>query len=135
MSSFRLAWLSLVRRRVATLITIVAIAISVACAGILLRLYHLSASRFDSIGHGWEAVVGAKAGGIEILLNSLNGEGPYPDFLPYVLFESLRAAQTVHFEDGAAADPKYLRTISPFVYFAKLKEFRVAGTDETFVQT
>ncbi|MGZ3722393.1 MAG: ABC transporter permease [Bdellovibrionales bacterium] len=132
MTSFRLALLSLTRRRVPTLITVCAIAISVACSGILLRLYHLSSSRFDSIGQGWEAVVGAKAGGIEILLNSLNGEGPYPDYLPYVLFESLQAAKAVHFEDGHTSDPNYIRAISPFLYFAKFQSYRVAGTDQAF---
>lgn len=134
MTPFRLAVLSLFRRKVPSVITIVSIAISVACAGILLRLYHLSASRFDSIGRGWDAVVGAKAGGIEILLNSLNGEGPYPDYLPYVLYESLRAAKTVQFEDGHTSTPSYLTAISPFVYFAKLGPYRVAGTDEDFTR-
>ncbi len=134
MSPFRLAILSLLRRRVPTLITALSIAIAVACSGILLRLYHLSTSRFDSIGPGWEAVVGAKAGGIEILLNSLNGEGPYPEFLPYKLYESLRAAQPVHFEDGSNSQSNYVKTIAPLVYFAKLKQYRVAGTDENFTQ-
>jgi putative ABC transport system permease protein len=135
MTPFRLAVLSLTRRKIPTLITVGSIAISVACSGILLRLYHLSASRFDSMGHGFEAVVGAKAGGIEILLNSLNGEGPYPDFLPYVLFESLRSAKAVHFEDGHVDEPDYLKNISPFLFFAKLGNYRVAGTDEAFAQT
>src|ERR1700722_18505955 len=112
MTPLRLALLSLARRRVPTIITVVAIAMSVACAGILFRLYHLSASRFDSLGRGWEAVVGAKAGGIEILLSSLNAEGPYPDYLPYVLYESLRANRTVQFEDGHTSEPSYIRGIS-----------------------
>lgn len=132
MKPLRLALLSLSRRKVPTAITVVAIGISVACSGILLRLYHLSASRFDSIGRGFEAVVGAKAGGIEILLNSLNGEGPYPDFLPYALFESLRAGQAVRFEDGASSQPNYLKSVTPFLYFAKFHGYRMAGTDETF---
>lgn len=135
MKPLRLALLSLSRRKIPTTITVVSIAISVACAGILLRIYHLSASRFDSLGRGWEAVVGAKAGGIEILLGSLNGEGTYPDFLPYALFESLRAGRSVRFEDGAASQPSYLKSITPFLYFAKVNSgYRVAGTDETFVE-
>ena len=134
MSPLRLATLSLSRRKVPTLITAIAIAISVTCSGILLRLYRISSSRFDSLGQGWESVVGAKAGGIEILLNSLNGEGAYPDFLPSALYESLRASQTVHFEDGQNADPKYIRQISPFLYFGKWNTSRVAGTDEQFIR-
>ena len=134
MSPLRLALLSLQRRRLPTLITVLSIAISVACSGILLRLYHLSASRFDSLGRGWQAVVGAKAGGIEIMLNALNGEGPYPDFLPSVLYESLHATQTVHFEDGHESTPEYLSRIAPFVYFAKWHEYRAIGTNEEFAR-
>lgn len=135
LSPLRLAVLSLARRRVTTVITALSIAMAVACSGILLRLYFLSTSRFDSLGSGWEAVVGAKAGGIEILLNSLNAEGPYPDFLPYALYESLHAGQAVHFEDGVNAEPKYIQNISPLLYFAKLGESRVAGSDENFART
>lgn len=135
MSPFRLAVLSLLRRRVPTLITVISIAIAVACGGILLRLYHLSASRFDSLGRGWQAVVGAKAGGIEILLNSLNGEGPYPDFLPYVLYQSLQAAATVQFEDGHVADTNSIRDLAPVVYFAKWNNYRALGTNEVFLHS
>jgi putative ABC transport system permease protein len=134
MTPRRLALLSLQRRRLPTLITVLSIAISVACSGILLRLYHLSASRFDSLGRGWQAVVGAKAGGIEIMLNALNGEGPYPDFLPSVLYDSLHSAQTVHFEDGHQSTPEYLRSIAPIVYFGKWHEYRAIGTNEDFLR-
>lgn len=134
MKSLRLAWLSLLRRRVPTVITILSIAMAVACGGILLRLHNLSASRFASLGQGWDAIAGAKAGGIEILLNSLNSEGPYPGYLPYKLFESLRAEQSVRFEDGATATPSFLKSITPFLYFAKFEGARVVGTDETFLQ-
>ena len=105
---------------------------SVACGGILLRLYQLSESRFSSLGRGGDAVVGAKAGGIEILLGSLNGEGAFPGFLPYKLFESLRAQQKVQFEDGQTSQPNYIRAIIPFVYFAHYNGARVVGTDEVF---
>ena len=134
MSPLRLALLSLLRRKVPTLITALSIAVSVACSGILLRLYHLSASRFDSLGHGWESIVGAKAGGIEILLNAMNGEGPYPDFLPSVLYDSLKAKASVQFEDGQTATPSFIKSISPFVYFAQFKGHRAAGTDATFIE-
>jgi len=133
MTPLHLAVLSLLRRKVPTVITVVSIAISVACAGILLRLYHLSASRFSSMGQGWEAIVGAKAGGIDILLDSLNGEGPYPGYLPYALFHSLKAEQAVKFEDGATSQPSYIKDITPFLYFAKAGKSRVVGTDESFV--
>jgi len=111
----------------------IAIGLSVACGGLLLRLHSLSEARFSSIPRKVDAVVGAKAGGIEILLGSLNGEGSYPAFLPYKLFESLRAQQTITHGDGVATTPSYIESITPFVYFAKLNQFRVVGTDRSFL--
>jgi putative ABC transport system permease protein len=134
MTPLKLARLSLLRHRFATSITVIAIGMSVACGGILLRLYQLSESRFSAMGRGGDAIVGAKAGGIEIILNSLNGEGEFPDFLPYKLFESLRAEQTIKFEDGNSSRPSYIQSIIPFVYFGKYDDYRVVGTDETFYQ-
>jgi putative ABC transport system permease protein len=132
MTPMKLALLSLSRHQFATVISIVAIGLSVACGGILLRLYKLSESRFSTIAQGGDAIVGAKAGGIEILLSSLNGEGKYPDFIPYKLFESLRSAQAVTHGDGAVTHPNYIQWIIPFVYFGKFKSYRIAGTSDDF---
>lgn len=135
MNPLKLARLSLSRHLFATVITVIAIGLSVACGGILLRLYQVSESRFSAMGRGGDAIVGAKAGGIEIILGSLNGEGDFPGFLPYKLFESLKAEQTVQFEDGASAKTSYIEAIIPFVYFGKYKDtYRVVGTDENFYQ-
>lgn len=133
MTSFRLALLNITRRKTPSAIAIVSIALSVACGGILLRLNLVAESRFARLGRGFDAVVGAKAGGIDILLGALGGEGPEPGFLPYKLFESLRSEQTVRFEDGVQTRPSFLKTVSPFLFFAETKNGRVAGTDETFV--
>lgn len=134
MSPFKLALLNLSRRKTPTLIAITAIAIAVACSGILLRLNILAESRFTGFGKGGDAVIGAKSGGIEIVTSALNGEGSYPGFLPMRLFETLRAEQVVRFEDGTASKPSYIRLIIPFLYFAKAGDFRIVGTDETFLQ-
>ena len=88
---------------------------------------------FAKLGRGGDAIVAAKAGGIDILLGALNGEGIFPDFLPYRLFQSLEAEQTVQFEDGARAQPNYIRSIIPFVYFAKHGAFKLVGTNNRFM--
>ncbi len=133
MRPFSLAKLSLTRHPFSTFVTVLAISLSVACGGLLLRLHTLTESRFTTLAPGGDAIVGAKAGGIEILLNSLNGEGQFPDFLPYKLFESLRAEQAVMHSDGKVTRPSYIDVITPFVYFAKYKDFRVIGTDESIL--
>src|SRR5689334_19056388 len=99
MTSFRLAILSLIRRRTPTFIAFLAISVSVAFSGILLRLYVLSGARFSGLAKAGEAIVGAKSGGVEILLGALNLEGEYPDFIPLKLYASLAARSGVQFED------------------------------------
>lgn len=133
MRPIRLAWLNLVRRRVPAVIALVAIALSVATSGVLFKLYLLSGSRFSTMAGGVDAVVGAKAGGTEILLGSLNTEGAYPGFLPYKLFQSLRERRAVRFEDGVRTDPAFLRAVIPFVYFGQVGRHRIVGTDESFI--
>lgn len=132
MTSFKLALLNLSRRKVPTLIAILAISISVACAGVLLRLNILADSRFSSFGKGGDAIIGAKSGGLDILLGALNSEGSYPGFLPMKLFESLRAEANVQFEDGTQMKPS-IRSIIPFLYFAKYEDYRVVATDASFL--
>lgn len=133
MSPLKLAFLNLSRRKVPSVIAVISIAVSIACSGILLRLNLVSENRFSTFGRGGDAIVGAKASGIEIILGALNGEGEYPGFLPYVLFESLRAEQTLRFEDGVQVKPSYTKSIIPFVFFARFDGYRIVGTDESFV--
>ena len=133
MDAFRLAWLHLSRKLVPTLMVVTCLAISIGCSGILLRLYNLSSSRFSALAPGGDAIVGAKASSISILLGSLNLEGEYPGYVPYNLFESLRRMQTVAFEDNAVSKPVYIDAVIPVLYFAHVGEFRVLGTDESFM--
>jgi putative ABC transport system permease protein len=129
MKPYRLAILNLFRRKITTIIILISIAISVACSGLLLRAYMLSFSRFSTLEKGGDAIIGAKNSGLEILLGCLNSEGQYPDFIPYALFESLRKEQK---EPGMYASTKLLSVI-PIVYFAKYKDYRVMGTDESIM--
>jgi putative ABC transport system permease protein len=130
MTPFKLAILNLSRRRLTTIFAIISISVSVACSGLLLRSYLLSSSRFNTLGNGGDAIVGAKNSGIEILLGCLNSEGAFPDFVPYVLFESLRKEQS---EPGAYSSTR-IKSVIPFLYFARYKNYRAAGTDESFVK-
>ena len=131
MTPFRLSILNITRRKFTSVIAIVSIALSVACSGILLRAYEMSSSRFSTISKNGDAVVGAKNSGIEIFLGAMNNEGSYPDFVPYVLFESLRKEAVT---PGVYASCK-LRAVTPFLYFGKYKDYRIIGTDESFINS
>ena len=129
MTPFRLAWLNLSRRPFPTMIALLAIALSVASSGILRRLEILARDRFDRLANQGEAIVGAKSGGIEMILGALGLEGEYPDFVPQKLYESLRAERSVNFADGANVHPVYMRAIYPFLYFGRVEFTRAIGTD------
>jgi len=134
MTAFQLAVLNLVRRPLTTWISILGIATAVAASGILLKIYLLSQSRFNTLALEGQSVVGAKAGGIEILLGSLNLEGAYPGFVPYNLYNSIRNQQTVQFEDGAQSKPSFVRAVIPFLYFANYDIYRIIGTSPEFMK-
>ncbi|MEN0057611.1 MAG: hypothetical protein AAGB31_02155, partial [Bdellovibrio sp.] len=134
MNPLRLAFLNLSRRKVSTVIALISIALAVACSGVLLRLNELAESRFETLARGGDALVGAKSGGLDILLGALNGEGDYPGYLPYKLYESLKAEQTVFFEDGSHSKPSYIRSVIPFLYFARYADLRIVATDFSFVE-
>lgn len=137
MTAFRLAFLDLVRRPLSSAIVIVSIALSVAVAGVLLRLSHLAERRFSTIATGTEALVGAKSGDLDILLGALNGEVSPNDqtgYLPMKLFLSLQANAPVQFEDGAKAQPGYVRAITPFVYAGWLGGAPCVGTDDSMLK-
>lgn len=132
MTPFRLAVLNLFRRPLSTWIAIFGIATAVGASSSLLKMYLLSQSRFQTLAVEGQSLVGAKAGGIEILLGGLNLEGPVPGFLPQNLYLSLKSRQSVRFEDGGESRPSYLKAVIPFLYFARLDDYRVLGTSEDF---
>ena len=137
MSAFRLALLDLIRRPLSSVIALISISLSVATAGTLLRLGHLAEKRYSSLATAGDAIVGAKSGDLDILLGSSNAEfdsAKPPGYLPLKLFESLRAAQPVKFEDGHEAQPGFIKTISPFVYAGTLEQAAAVGTDESLIQ-
>ncbi len=137
MNALRLAWLDLTRRPLSTVIACVSIALSVATAGVLLRLSHLAERRYSTLMTTTEALVGAKSGDLDILLGALNGEVSRTDqtgYLPMKLFESLRAQAPVHFEDGANTTSTYVRSVTPFVYAGFFRGFAAVGTDDSILR-
>lgn len=135
MTSFELALKSFSRYRFATVITVLAIALSVGASGILYRVYRTSELRFQSLALGADALVGAKSGGVEMVLGALGGEGPYPDFIPSNLVATLQADLALHFPDANRVEPPKLRTVTPLLIFAKFDRFRVVGTDKSFLSS
>lgn len=134
MRPYRLAALDISRRPLASMMLIAAIALSVAAASLLFRLFLISENRFATLAAGGDAIIGAKSGELDILLSSLNNEGRAPGFLPFKLFQSLRNHQSVQFEDGVTAKASFLRSVIPLIHFAKFRDYRALGTDDSFFE-
>jgi len=136
MTPFRLALLNLWRRKHTSLIAILALALPVAIAGNLHRLQLLANERFSQLDQSPGIVIGAKSGEVELLLNSLHGEGELPDFFTANLYQSLNSRFLAHQpKDKIDADHRSLLEHSiGILLFAKWQDARVMGTTDSFWQ-
>lgn len=134
MKPYQLAWLNLVRRKTATAISVISITVAVVMAALIFRLFHLSNQRFYSISGGGTSVVGAKAGGLDILLGALNAEGSFPQFIPQALYETLNQESEVEFRDGSVTSTEGIRLIVPLLYATKYDDFKALATNEKFLE-
>jgi hypothetical protein len=115
MTLLRLAWLNLSRHRAATALAVLALGLTVACAGMLLRTARLADARFTTFAHAGDALIAAKGNSTDALLGALNAEGPYPRFIPLRLFGTL-----VNEAWYATGNQSYATSVIPFVYAGKL---------------
>ncbi len=134
MNAWRLAWLNVSRRALPSAIAVVAIAWAAAAGGVMLKLHTLSQSRFATLAAEGQSVVGAKSGGMDLLLGSLNLEGDLPAFIPYNLFRSIRSAEKIGFENGTFSHIPPVRAVVPFLRFGSVGPFAAVGTDERFLR-
>lgn len=134
MNSVRLSFLYLRRHLFTTIITIIALALAITSVTVLLKLEILSHSRFDTLAEQGDALVGAKSGGIDILLGALNFEGDIPAYLPQNLYETLKAKQDISFEDNTKFKESFsISHITPLLIFGRYQTFKMIGTDESFL--
>jgi putative ABC transport system permease protein len=134
MNPLRLSFLYLRRHLFTTLVTTVALALGIAAITLLLKLELLSHSRFNTLADQATAIVGAKSGGIDLLLGALNFEGGVPGYLPENLYETLKAKKEIQFEDQAKfKDGFSIKHISPLLFFGSYKGFALIGTDESLL--
>ena len=148
MTPFRMAALHLHRQRGQTLIIIVSLTLALWCASLLVNLATQSGQRYEKLPHGVDAIVGAKSGGVEILLGALEGPAPAPEdltshlnslramdqqaLLPANLFETLKRGADIHFEDGVVVSSQsFTKVTTPLMYFGFAGPFSVLATDET----
>ncbi|MGE5085256.1 MAG: ABC transporter permease [Bacillota bacterium] len=134
MNPLRLSYLYLKRHLFTTVVTVAALSIAIAAVTVLLKLEVLSHSRFDTLAPQGDAIVGAKSGGIDILLGALNFEGEIPNYLPQNLFETLKAKKDIQFEDKTNFKEGFTVThITPMLFFGKYKSYTLIGTDDSIL--
>lgn len=131
MKSSRLSFLYLRRHLFTTIVTVTAVGLAIAAVTVLLKLEILSHSRFRTLAEQGDAVVGAKSGGIDILLGALNFENDVPAYLPQNLYETLKAKKDISFEDKATFKESFTVThITPILVFGKYNGFTLMGTED-----
>lgn len=134
MNAFRLSFLYLRRHLFATSITVIALALAIAAVTILLKLEILSHSRFNTLAEQSDVIVGAKSGGIDILLGALNFEGDIPAYVPQNLYETLKAKKDIQFEDQSTYRESFvISQIAPILVFGHYNGFTLIGTEPSFL--
>ncbi len=129
MSPFRLAWLNLVRHRAATALVLVALGVTIASSGALLRTWKLAEARFGTMAQAGDMLIAAKGNNIESMLGALNLEGPYPGFIPIRLYATM-----VNEEWRAGNEHFRASSLVPMVFAGKLSDYRVIGTTPGFLE-
>ncbi|MBC7464428.1 MAG: hypothetical protein H7256_00420 [Bdellovibrio sp.] len=133
MTSFQMAWLHFKRQKLQSALIVISLAMALACSGLLLRVYALSQSRYQSLPSDIDGVLGPKSGGIEILLGALNMETKFHGVIPENLFRTLRAGAELHFEDGSTVSSQNVtRAVIPITFLGQYAGHSVIATDESF---
>ena len=133
MTAFQMAWLHFRRQKLQTLLIVLSLSVALTFSGLLLRVFALSQSRYQSLPTEINAVLGPKSGGIEILLGSLNLESKFHGVVPENLFRSLRAGAAIHFEDGSVGQSKdSTQTVIPITFIGSYAGHSIIATDESF---
>jgi ABC-type antimicrobial peptide transport system permease subunit len=128
MSPLRLAWAGFSRRRGAALLAVAALSIAIGLSGALFRLARVADARFAGLVRAGDAVIGAKAGEIPIVLGCLGAEGPYPGFIPDRLYFSLLNHEKLS-AIGGAPEPRFHKTLVPLLYGGRFRGGPIIGTD------
>jgi len=119
MTTLRLAWASIVNRRMTSMLTILSIAFSVCLLMSVERIRIGAKDSFSNTISQTDLIVGAKGGTIQLLLYSVFRIGSATDNVSYETYEEIRNHPTVKW------------TI-PYSLGDSHRGFRVVGTDENF---
>jgi len=85
MTGLQLAVLSLVRRKTATVVGILCVAVATFASGALISVVGTTARAFDEVDTDFDVIVGPKSSGLSVLLGGLGARNPSQDVLPYSL--------------------------------------------------
>ena len=135
MTPLNMARLNLQRNSLQTWLFFIALTLSLTSASVLLHLFALNDERFTQLRQPVDGILGAKSGGIEILLGALNfekidSETRAPIF-PHTLYETLRSGADILFEDGVKINSaKLTKAVAPLLQAGQAQGFPVVGTDQ-----
>ena len=134
MTAFQLAWKNLSRQGGPTFILIVSLGLALGGASLLYRVYALQKDRYQSLSNGPQAIVGAKASGIEILLGGLHLEDFNPGYVPSNLYLTIKKGVPIKFEDGTVVESsRFVQRVMPMLFVSEIGSSPVIATDNTMM--
>jgi putative ABC transport system permease protein len=89
MSLWKIAWRSIQQRTLVSMLTILSMGLGVALVVTVLVVYSIVEQSFHRGGEGFDLVVGAKGGRVELVLNSVFYLGKPIGYIPYSFYEEL----------------------------------------------
>jgi len=116
-----LAYLSLRRRPVSSLLALFSLGLALGMGGWILNLYGSVFASIETREPGIDVILGPKSNGLSILLDSIHLAGGNPDVIDYYMIDTI--------EKEIAP-----RLVIPIAQFAEFRNIPVIGTDDSFRQ-
>lgn len=129
MKAWKLAWLNLKRSPLVSILLIFAMSLALGTMGLLYRVESLQTQRWTQIAEWAPVVVGAKQGGLDLLLATSLLEVRNLELIPYKLFETIRAKQDISFEDKTKVSNQQIELAVPLLFMAQARKHWIVGTD------
>lgn len=126
MSLIAIAWRSLTQRAFASALTGLSMALGVSLVVAVLVIHHVTSESFRrSSGLGYDIIVGAKGGRLELVLNTVYHLGAPVENIPYSLLRELKTGQY----------SRYVASAVPYCLGDNYRGYRVVATTPDLFQS
>ncbi len=139
MSGLTLAFISFIRRPVSSFLAVMSLIIPLVTVGLALTLLVSSRESLQKYDTSVDAILGPKSPDLALLMSSLFGVGHEDRLIPHGLLrharEPMDKKENWMLPDESEGDSiDVVKQATPFMDFAEYKNYKVLGTDNTFLE-